>query len=212
MSFFNFDFTSVGDEDDLQIIAFGAVQFPSNTTTVSNQEVSLGDIFEGIVNLKPGGRYFLVNNYEGVANSFRHLYDQDISYTQITALAFVNGRWFFGFGNSQEEGRRNIPVMRMKIRLDPTVATDDQPLSEIALNIYPNPVSTQLSVAVDLERSGPGLIIMTNAEGKIMLWQKYERLHQENLTFDLTAFPAGQYYIRLGTKDGTKTLPFVIAR
>lgn len=210
--FLDFDFESSGDEDDLEVLAFGTSTFPAADGEVNLQEVSIGDIDGNPAPLQAGGRYFIVNNYEGaVATQILHLYDRDIAYFQTSAVVFVDGRWFLGFGSDSQDAILNAPVMRMTIQLDPTSA-DEQPLPETALNIYPNPTVEQLSVDLDLEENGPGLVIITNAEGKVMLWQKYENIQKETLNFNVNTYPAGNYFIRLGTEEGTKTLPFVIAK
>lgn len=211
--FLDFDFASNGDEDDLEVIAFGTSTFPSDTGSVDEREVPIGDIDGNPPLLKAGGRYFLVNNYEGSANRILHQYDRDIRYYQRAALVFSDGRWFFGFGSDSEDSPRNAPIMRMKVAIQPmVVSTDHIPLPENALNIYPNPVVEQLNAEVDLERNGRGVVLIVDAKGQIMMWRKYDALQKENLRFNVKRYPPGQYFIRLGTEEGTRTLPFVVAK
>lgn len=206
----DFDFTSDGTEDDLEVLGLGFTEYPqgqSSADLTARIETLLGDP----VPLEPGGRYFLVNVYEGATNSLIHLMDRDIPYYQ-TAMAFYDktaGRWFLGINFTENrDAPYNIPVMRMSISLSTPV--DETPLPETAINVFPNPTAEQLSVEVDLENRGPGLVMITNAEGRVMLWQKYESLQTETLNFNVKSYPAGSYYIRLGTEEGTKTLPFIV--
>jgi len=210
--FSNFDFSSTGDgDDDLEVIAFGTGIMPKDEV-FGDINVELGNIDGDPVLLKPGGRYFLANSYSGTTRSLIHQLDRDIPYLlRVPMVFFFNSRnqWFTGINFTEEgDSERNVPVMHMTLLFEN--AADEIPLPEYALNIYPNPTVEQLSVDVDLEERGPGLVIIANTEGKILVWQKYESLQKETLNFNVTSYPAGNYFIYLGTEEGSKTLPFVV--
>lgn len=210
----DFNFASRGTaspDDDLEIIGGGFARLPAAEgffDLTANVETPDG----APTPLEPGGRYFVVNVYDANTNSLSHLLDTDIPYFQTSLVLYdeTARQWFTNILLTEDgrDGPYNVPVMRMKIRLSTPV--DNTPLPETAVNIYPNPTVEQLSLEVNLEEPSPGLVSITNAEGQIMLWQEYQNLQRETLRFNVTSFPAGSYYIRLGTEAGTKTLPFVV--
>lgn len=216
--FSNFNLSSNGtgsEDDDLEIIALGEASLPAGER-FGDLTVELGDIDDQKVELKPGGRYFLANLYSGQTRSLVHQIDSDIPYLLRIPVVYYRqdrGQWFTGmfFYQDARDVDSNVPVMHLTIQFDPT-STDEQPLPDAALNIYPNPTVEQISVDVDLEKRGPGLVFISDSEGKILLWQRYESLQKETLNFNVQSYPAGNYFLRLGTEEGTKTLPFVVVK
>ena len=153
------------------------------------------------VALEAGARYFVVTSYEGDAALIFHGVDDGIEYFQISTIVFTD-EWFLG-GFGPEEAS----AVRMTIEL--ADATDETPLPETALNLFPNPAQDQLTVDLDLENPGPALIMIASAEGKILLIREYDSLQNENLSFDISNYPAGSYFVRVGTEEGTKTKQFI---
>ncbi len=216
-NFGNFNFFSKGEateDDDLEIVGFGSFTVPADYDPVSGEmEVELEDFnLGGPVALEAGGRYFLVAQYEGANNrKVFHSMSDDIVYPFIPMVVFIpdnsgQERWFFGFTGLDELS----PIMRMT--LDFANSVDETPLPESAMRLFPNPVSDNLSVELDLMDSSPAVIFIADMSGKVILMREYDNVQRETFNFDVSNYPAGTYLLRVGTEEGTKTRKFVINR
>lgn len=201
--FSNFDDSSTGQGDDLEIVGFNNYSFPEEYENYDLADVELLNIdADPGIDLEAGGRYFLVVSYEGTATTIFAGTDIGINYFfQISTIVFTSNWFLGGFGPD------NAAAVRMTIEMVDN--TDTQPLKETAMNLFPNPASDELTVDLDLDVEGDAMIIIASADGKIMMMREYDNVQDENMTFDISNYPAGSYFVRVGTLEGTKTKQFV---
>ena len=205
----NFNDASTGDagdpEDHLELIGFNSYEFPEGYTNYDIADVDILNIdADPGVELEPGARYFVVNSYQDDAALIFTGVDDDIEYFQVSTIVFTSNWFLGGFGPEESS------AVRMTIAL--IDATDEAPLPETALNLYPNPAMDELTVDLDLEQQGPALIVIAGVDGKIMMMREFDNVQDENLRFDISNYPAGSYFVRVGTEEGTKTKQFVKIR
>ena len=120
-------------------------------------------------------------------------------------IAFAAGGWFGGFTES-----RDIPVVRLNIGI--FNHTDDNPLPESAMSIYPNPVGDQLTANIDLETATKAAITISDVSGLVHQKRDFKNLGSSTLQFDTSDLPNGVHFIRLVTLEGTRTIKFVVQK
>jgi hypothetical protein len=73
------------------------------------------------------------------------------------------------------------------------------------LNVYPIPTKNELYINFNLDSSGPVVLTLTNLLGQIIISENYEaRSGTNRLSFDLSTFNAGLYFLRID--NGSKQL------
>jgi len=209
-NFGNFNINSTGgpdEDDDLVLVGFGSHTFTEDHDAFEDIDVALESFDDpgAPIFLDPGARYFLVADYQNTSNGIIHLISDDINYASglVSSLVFSDGAW----GGL---GRGNQPIMRMKVEL--MTDTDEVPLPETAMTLFPNPASDQVQLQLDLENAGDALITIADISGRILQMRQFDNVQRETLRFDVSNYPAGTYLIRVGTADGTRTEKFVISR
>lgn len=203
--FSNFNDASTGtsgDDDHLEIVGFESFEFGADYENYDIADVQMLNI-DGDPNipLEAGGRYFAVTAYEGDAALIFAAVDGGIEYFQISTIVFTSN-WFLGGFGAEEAS-----AVRMTIELES--AADEVPLADNSINLFPNPAADQLTIDLDLEKEGAAMIMIASVDGKIMMMREYDSLQDENLSFDISNYPAGSYWVRIGTAEGTKTKQFV---
>ena len=73
----------------------------------------------------------------------------------------------------------------------------------ISLNIYPNPVHDQLTIAGENIQQ----VSITNALGQIVHWQK---ISQEKTVINMSVLNAGVYFVMITDKQGVKVTKKVV--
>jgi hypothetical protein len=203
--FSNFNDASVGQDDDLDLVGFQGYTFPDGFTNYTEVGAELLNVdAEPGVPLVPGGRYFLVISYEGTAGNIFAGVDDDINYFQISTIVYTSN-WFLG-GFGPEEAA----LVRMEIEL--STSTDEQPLPDNVLSVYPNPTPDQLNVGLDFANPSDAMVIIADINGRVLMVREYYGVQKENLNYDVSRYAPGTYLIRVSTAEGTKTKKFVVAK
>ena len=76
-------------------------------------------------------------------------------------------------------------------------------------NIFPNPTSDVLQVALALENATHAKVIMTDVTGRVVRLEMLDNVQNETLTFDVNNLSAGVYFISVKTDKGVSTQRFV---
>ncbi len=159
------------------------------------------------VELNAGGRYVLAAHYPQLDAELFHGFAQEINYFQLSTFVWTAGdaQWFLGgFGADA------AATLRMRIQLCNEVDVEEATLPEGSLTVFPNPVSDQLTVDVDLETAGIANIIIADVTGTLIQLHEYENLQKGQFSFNVSDLPNGTYLVRLATEEGTKTLKFIV--
>ncbi|HMR44223.1 MAG TPA: T9SS type A sorting domain-containing protein, partial [Saprospiraceae bacterium] len=70
-----------------------------------------------------------------------------------------------------------------------------------------------INVDFDLTEKYEGLYVnVTDLSGKVLRSASLENIQKEQVTFSVRELPTGTYHVRIVTKDGSRTLPFIIQR
>lgn len=202
--FSNFDLSSFPGQS-LEWIGFAGYETPEGLSNGQLQQVELLD-FEtsekGIL-LEPGGRYFLVIGYPQEARKTNHYFNTDIKYFNAVSTVVYSDQWYLGgFGDEL------AAVMRMYISLASTA--DEKPLPASTLNVYPNPASTEINLAVGFGQPTDATITIADLSGRVVRMEDRQGLTQEVVNYRLDGLSAGVYLARIATKAGTRTVKFAV--
>jgi hypothetical protein len=191
----------------LEAVGFNTVTFPAEYENFDLITVDLLDIntFNSGVQLEPGARYILSILYSGVSANVFHGVDNDINYFQVSTV-LATDQWFLGgFGPSEAAVIQLNPEM---IILD----AEEEVLPEYVLRLSPNPTSDFLNVNLDLATSEDALITIASMDGKILDMVELENIQQHSFQLDIQSYTSGTYWLRVGTKEGTRTKKFVVIK
>ena len=161
------------------------------------------------IELEPGARYFVMASYADENNVIYHAFNDDIDYYtfdlfKVSTVLFRETWFLAGFGPE------TAAVLRMAIEL--ATATDETPLEDSAMTLFPNPSSEVVNVQLGLEEATPAMLIMADMQGKVLDIREYDNVQKETLQFNVSHLPAGTYLMRVSTDAGTKTKQFIVAK
>jgi hypothetical protein len=193
----------------LNLLGGETYDFANNDPNFGFFDVNIVDFDSGEtgVQLKPGGRYFLVAEYLGDNNLIFHCFDERRSFNFISTVLYDFGdqTWFLGgFGPSVSA------VMRMEIELVTDV--DEVPLNEDAFQVFPNPTASFVQAQVDFDQPTRATITLADQNGRVLNIDEQEGLTNELLNYDVSNYPNGLYILRIATEQGTKTHRFTVQR
>jgi hypothetical protein len=114
-------------------------------------------------------------------------------------------QWFLG----GYQGDRDNAVVRMGLSL--VTSTDDKPLAENSMRIYPNPVvNNTLGLELNFEKPTDATITIADMSGRVVAVRDRVGVTKENVSFNLPQLASGSYIARIATKEGTLTKKFVV--
>lgn len=116
-------------------------------------------------------------------------------------------------------GFNTVPVVRLHIGTNPDlegpaiVSTQEVLPLENIMEVYPNPTSDKIQLALDLtETSNKVLVKIFDAQGRQVMNQRYEKLRKETFTYNTKSLAAGTYFIQVVTDEGARAQRFVVKR
>lgn len=184
---------------------FSNYEAPDGIVNGQLQQVELLDFetLEPGVALEPGGRYFLVASYGDEARQTRHAFSTDFNYFNVVSTITYSDQWYLGgFGDDLSA------VLRMYISLVTT--TDEKPLPESAMKVFPNPVSDIVRLAVEFDQPTDATVTIADINGRVIKLEDRQGLTNEQLTYNLSHLAPGTYLARIATKEGTRTIKFIV--
>lgn len=191
-------------DESLEIVGFGTYEFSDSDDNFDVIIVPVVDLDSDPIALEPGARYFVMASYAETSNEVLHAFEDDIDYFQVSTIVFTDQWYLGGFGEDL------AAVLRMVIEL--STGTDEIPLEDSAMTLFPNPSSELLNVQLDLEEATPAMLIVADMQGKVLDIREYDNVQKETLEYKVHHLPAGTYLMRISTDKGTKTKQFVVAK
>jgi hypothetical protein len=187
-------------------LASADYDFPDGAQNYALQSVELIDLTTGEPGtpLEAGARYFATIAYAGASNVAFQAFADRIEYKFISTAVYTSAWFLGGFGEE------DAAVIRMFIDL--AVTTDEKPLADGAVTVFPNPVSDVLNLKVNFDAPLDATITIAELSGRVITFEDRAGLTNDNLTFNVANMAAGTYLVRVATKEGTKTTKFVVAK
>lgn len=203
----NFEFeTTELIMSSVDLVGFNAYEAPDTVENYELQTVELLDFTKQTpgVKLDKGARYLLMVSYTGASNTTYHVFNLDVEMFFPSTFVVVD-RWYsFGFGVEYNA------VARMRISLVTT--TDNKPLPESSMIVFPNPVQSTLNLGVNFDKPTDATITIAGIDGRVIQFEDRPGLTNEVLTYQLPQLAAGTYLARIATAEGTLTRKFVVQK
>lgn len=190
----------------VDLVGFNAYQAPDTVQNYDLQTVELLDFTKQTpgVALDKGARYLVMVNYTGGSNTTYHVFNLDVEMF-FPSTFVVTDRWYsFGFGVEYNA------VARMNISLVTT--TDNKPLPESSMIVFPNPVHRTLNLGVNFDKPTDATITIAGIDGRVIQFEDRPGLTTDVLTYQLPQLAAGTYLARIATAEGTLTRKFVVQK
>lgn len=103
-----------------------------------------------------------------------------------------------------------VPVIRLNY--DGVTSTNDLS-NDIAINVFPNPASTQVAVNLDLTETVADMTIqIMDVAGRTLSTRALNNVQNVNETFDVSTLTNGIYFMHVSTDLGIQTQRFVISK
>ncbi len=154
------------------------------------------------VRLDHGGRYLLCMSYANASRKVYHLFNDDLSFYFNSTLIYTDAWGPFGPDANA--------VLRMNIAL--VTATDDKPLADKVLRLFPNPARDVVNLAFDFKYPTDATITIADLTGRVVSILDKTGLTNEVLPIALTGLASGNYLARVATQEGTKTVKFEVVK
>ena len=190
----------------IDLVGFGAYQAPDTADNYLLQSVDLLDFLNqtnGVV-LDPGARYFLMVSYTGASNTTYHAFNLDVKMFFISTVTFSDQWYLGGFGEEFNAAAR--------LGISLVVTTDNKPLPETSMTVFPNPVHSTLNMGVNFDKPTDATITIADVTGRVIQVEDRQALTQDVLTYQLPQLASGTYLARIATADGTLTRKFVVQK
>lgn len=190
----------------LEWIGYTEYEFPDTAASYDLFTAPLLDAntSEPGLTLDPGARYLLAIGYVGTNNKIFHAFNDDRKYLFVSTAVFTS-QWFLG-----GFGEEDAAVARMRISLVTT--KDNTPLAESAFKVFPNPATDRVVLAANFENPTDADITIAQLDGKVIEIIEKRGITSENVDYNVSNLASGMYIARIATKEGTKTLKFVVQK
>lgn len=133
--------------------------------------------------------------YHGFSSSFKNY--------NLGNQFLYGAEWnIVGFGSSLQ------PLLRVNVDLES--ANDDIALPESVLKLYPTPADKEMTAEVNFDKTTEATITIADYTGKILSMKDYDGLKNDKLQINTSDYTSGAYLMRIGTKEGTRTVKFVV--
>ncbi|MCC6280492.1 MAG: T9SS type A sorting domain-containing protein [Saprospiraceae bacterium] len=200
--------------DDYQSPSFtwigtGGYTAPSNATSYQVQQVTMLDLVSaepGIL-LENGAVYVLSAFYPDSSRFAFHAFDPDVNVAGPSGISTVtySTQWFLG-------GFEGNPSAVLRMYIDLVTTTDEKPLPDTYMNVFPNPVKDVLNLGLSLEKATDVTVTIAELSGRTIQIEDYYGLTNETVTYQLPQLASGVYLARIATKEGTLTKKFVVQK
>jgi hypothetical protein len=152
------------------------------------------------VSLEPGGRYVLAVGYTGVNNLVYHAFSSSHLFYFTSTLIYDTDWYSFG-PDANAYLRLNISLV---------TSTDEKPLAAEAFSVFPSPAKESVNLAYHFEKPTDATITVADLTGRVISIMDKKDLTKGQETFAVKNLTAGVYLGRIATKEGTRTVKFVV--
>ncbi len=187
----------------------GSYIAPSNATAYQLQQVQMVDLESAEIGvpLENGAHYVLAAFYPDSSAVAFNGFDEDVEVAGPQGIGTVtfSDKWYLGgfVGGSSAQ---------LRMFIDLVVTTDEKPLPESYMNVFPNPAKDVINLGLSLEQPTDITVTIADITGRTILIQDRFGLTNETLTYQLPQLVSGTYLARIATKEGTLTKKFMVQK
>lgn len=106
--------------------------------------------------------------------------------------------------------RNTTPYVKLNLALK--TSTDNNPLPETAMTVYPNPAEDFVLVDLDLDKMTKVTITLADINGRVIKFDNFQNVTTMQHRFDTSNLAAGTYLVRVASPEGTSTKKLVITK
>lgn len=193
--------------NSVEFLGYASYEAPDGVENFQLQQVDLIDLntSETGIPLVKGGRYFLSAGYADEVRQTNHAFSTEFNYFNVISTFTYSDQWYLGgFGDDL------AAVLRLYISLSST--TDEKPLPENALRVFPNPVSEVLNLSFEFDTPTDATITIADLSGRVIRMEDRQGLTSDRISYTLPQLVPGIYLARVATGEGTRTVKFAVQR
>jgi len=151
----------------------------------------------------------------GASETFNYgaaiLNSEQIGVPRYAALLGISGDLSTEGYSSGGFGTDIVPVVRMHVNAIQPVSNKNVLSVDNILEVTPNPASEFVNINIDLvENNTNASLRVLDVTGKVIESRVFSSLQKEQLTFDVSNWTPGSYFVYLTTKDGIKSHHFIV--
>ncbi|MBK8425025.1 MAG: T9SS type A sorting domain-containing protein [Lewinellaceae bacterium] len=191
-------------------VGTGTFAAPSNATQGQLHQVELTDLNTALpgVALENGAQYIVSAFYADSSRFVFQAVDEDLELAGPGGgiyFLFYTDLWYTGFTD-----QINAAVMRMYIDL--VVTTDEKPLPDSYMNVFPNPAKDVINLGLQLDKATDITVTIADINGRTVYIDDRYGMSNETLTYQIGQLASGTYLARIATKEGTLTKKFIVQK
>jgi hypothetical protein len=192
-----------------QLLGTGSYVAPANATGYQLQQVTLFDLNTadpGV--LLENGKHYVLGAFYADSNAVAfNGFDEDVEVAGPQGIGTItySDKWYLG-------GFVGGPSGTLRMFIDLVVTTDEKPLPDSYMQVFPNPVKDVLNLGLGFEKPTDVTITIAEISGRTLRIEDKFGLTNETLTYNLPQLTPGTYLARIATKEGTLTKKFLVQK
>ncbi len=192
-----------------QWVGTGTYIAPSNAAQGQVHQVELTDLTTALpgILLENGAQYIVSAFYPDSSRFAFQAVDEDLDLAGpfgIYSLSYSD-QWYSGFA-----GGPSANLIRMYIDL--VVTTDEKPLPDSYMNVFPNPAKDVINLGLNLDKASNITVTIADINGRTVYIDDRNVVTNETLTYQIGQLASGTYLARIATKEGTLTKKFIVQK
>lgn len=105
-----------------------------------------------------------------------------------------------------------VPAMALHLSKNiPTSVESTQGSAFNKFEVFPNPADNNLTVNVEMKQSSNIVVSVVNTLGQSMMFAPRSNFSKGQITVNTVSYPAGNYYLVIGSDAGSEVRPFTVA-
>lgn len=195
--------------NSFQLLGSGGYLPAPNAAAYQLQNVDLVDLNSAEVGvpLENGAHYVLAAFYPDSSGTAFHGFDGDVEVAGPQGIGTMtySSQWFLG-------GFQGGASATLRMFIDLVVTTDEKPLPDSYMNVFPNPAKDVVNLGLNLEKATDVTVTIADITGRTVYIDDRSGLTNETLTYQIAQLASGTYLARIATKEGTLTKKFVVQK
>ena len=90
------------------------------------------------------------------------------------------------------------------------ISSTIETIQDVTITTYPNPVDNLLNIGIDSERQQELEMSLLTLDGKRVSSQTFNMIGKQTVQVDVSSFPAGFYFLKIASDEGTAIQKVVI--
>ena len=205
------------DYDGYTAIALGQVIIDSTMITSINDDILIElSSLQGLNNVEilPNLSYLISVQHNALSHANALALCPAYAFTSPTAYQFLNTAVYTDrFYNGGFSTGVNA-YLRLYLEFGTTSSEEvKESISNAIINVFPNPTSEFVTVDVALNDLSEAVNIMIiDINGRVVANENFSNIQNDKLTFDVSNYAEGNYFVRIQTDNGFEVKQFIVVK